>query len=183
MKQKTTPEQKPFDYNAKINSLTKAVIISINKDLNFVIKDMQKEIDFYKQRNNILHGKLGQREIELEKSLRKELSLLEESCSLIKARTETLKSNTRFINEIIFLKNRNILQRILNVQYKGNNEDNSDESIKYDYEEIEKLKEENKRLKSKYITSRLTLEAVLVFIVPDNCRKMVEETLNELNKK
>jgi len=51
------------------------------------------------------------------------------------------------------------------------------------YQEIEKLKEENKRLKEKYITSRLTLEAVLVFIVPDNCRKMVEETLNELNKK
>jgi hypothetical protein len=51
------------------------------------------------------------------------------------------------------------------------------------YEEIEKLKEENKRLKEKYIVGKLTLEAVLVFIVPDNCRKMVEETLNELNKK
>jgi hypothetical protein len=50
-------------------------------------------------------------------------------------------------------------------------------------EEIEKLKEDNKRLKEKYITSRLTLEAVLVFIVPDNCRKMVEETLIDLSKK
>jgi hypothetical protein len=49
--------------------------------------------------------------------------------------------------------------------------------------EIEKLKEENKRIKEKYIIARLTLEGVLVFIVPDHCRKMVVETLNELNKK
>jgi len=47
------------------------------------------------------------------------------------------------------------------------------------YEELEKLKEENKMLREKYLTCRLTLEAVLVFIVPDNCRKMVEEALNE----
>jgi hypothetical protein len=51
------------------------------------------------------------------------------------------------------------------------------------YEEIEKLKEENKLLKHDLLTCRLTLEAVLVFIVPDHCRKMVVETLNELNKK
>jgi len=49
--------------------------------------------------------------------------------------------------------------------------------------ELEKLKQENKRIKEKYITSRLTLEAVLVFIVPDKCRTMVEETLIELSKK
>lgn len=49
--------------------------------------------------------------------------------------------------------------------------------------EIKILKEENQRIKEKYITSRLTLEAVLVFIVPDNCRYMVEETLTELSKK
>lgn len=49
--------------------------------------------------------------------------------------------------------------------------------------EIEKLKEENKRIREKYITSRLTLEAVLVFIVPDNCRTMIEKTLVELSKK
>lgn len=51
------------------------------------------------------------------------------------------------------------------------------------YEEIKRLKEENKLLKDKLLTCRLTLEAVLVFIVPDNCRKMVEQVLNELNKK
>lgn len=50
------------------------------------------------------------------------------------------------------------------------------------YQEIQKLQEENKRLKHDLLTCRLTLEAVLVFIVPDNCRKMVEKTLNELNK-
>jgi hypothetical protein len=51
------------------------------------------------------------------------------------------------------------------------------------YEELEKLKEENRLLKQKLLTCRLTLEAVLVFIVPDNCRTMVEKTLNEINKK
>jgi len=51
------------------------------------------------------------------------------------------------------------------------------------YEELKKLQEENKMLKHNLLTCRLTLEAVLVFIVPDNCRKMVEETLNELNNK
>ena len=51
------------------------------------------------------------------------------------------------------------------------------------YEELQKLQEENKRLKHDLLTCRLTLEAVLVFIVPDNCRKMVEKVLNELNKK
>jgi hypothetical protein len=51
------------------------------------------------------------------------------------------------------------------------------------HEELEKLKDENKLLKDKLLTCRLTLEAVLVFIVPDNCRKMVEQVLNELNKK
>ena len=51
------------------------------------------------------------------------------------------------------------------------------------HKEIEYLKKQNEILKEKLLTSRLTLEAVLVFIVPDNCRKMVEETLNEINKK
>ncbi len=51
------------------------------------------------------------------------------------------------------------------------------------YEEIEKLKEENKRIKEKYIISRLTLEAVLLYVIPFNCTKMIQETLNELNKK
>jgi hypothetical protein len=51
------------------------------------------------------------------------------------------------------------------------------------YEELQKLQKENEKLKYDLLTCRLTLEAVLVFIVPDNCRKMVEETLNELSKK
>ena len=49
--------------------------------------------------------------------------------------------------------------------------------------DIEKLKLENKELKEKLLTSRLALETVLVFIVPDNCRKMVEKTLTEITTK
>ena len=51
-KQKSTPEQNPFDYNAKIMSLTKAKIVSINQNLNVVIEQMQKEIDLYKEKYN-----------------------------------------------------------------------------------------------------------------------------------
>jgi len=116
-KQKTTPEQKPFDYNAKIMSLTKAKIVSINNDLNIVIKEMQKEIDLLKKTNNRLYGTLGQTEIKLKTSLKEQLFLLEEKTKLITQTTQKIKSNTRFIKEIIFLNNRNIFQRIFNVQY------------------------------------------------------------------
>ena len=43
--------------------------------------------------------------------------------------------------------------------------------------EIEELKKQNQILKSKLHVTTITLETVLVFIVPDNCRKIVEETL------
>lgn len=39
---------------------------------------------------------------------------------LTKSSTETIKSNSRLIKEIIFLNNRNLFQRIFNIQYKGN---------------------------------------------------------------
>ena len=42
-------------------------------------------------------------------------------------------------------------------------------------------KDELKILEKKYVIAKTTLEAVLFFIVPDNCRKMVENTLKELN--
>jgi len=38
-------------------------------------------------------------------------------------------------------------------------------------------------LEEKYSIAKTSLEAVLFFIVPDNCRKMVEKTLKELNNK
>lgn len=110
-KQETTPEQKPFDYNAKINSLTKQKIVSINKDLNIVIKEMQKEIDLSKQTNNRLYGNLAQTEMKLYISLKEQIKLIQQN-------TETIKSNTKFIKERIFLNNRNLFQRIFNVQYK-----------------------------------------------------------------
>jgi hypothetical protein len=42
---------------------------------------------------------------------------------------------------------------------------------------------ELKALKEKYTIAKSTLEAVLFFIVPDDCRKMVYDALNELNDK
>lgn len=131
-KQETTPEQKPFDYNAKINSLTKQNIVSINKDLNIVIKEMQKEIDLYKQKHSLIEKEyisllnaesdLLDKTIlinnELNKSLKEQISLIKEKTKLIQQNTETIKSNTKFIKEKIFLNNRNLFQRIFNVQYK-----------------------------------------------------------------
>lgn len=141
-KQKTTPEQKPFDYNAKIMSLTKVKIVSINKYLydtigimqheNDILKERnkklskyideinskyQKEIDLFKETNNRLHGTLGQCEIELKKSLKEQLFLMQERIKLITQNTQNIESNTMFIKKIIFLNNRNIFQRIFNVQY------------------------------------------------------------------
>lgn len=130
-KQKTTLEQKPFDYNAKIMSLTKVKIVSINQHLNVVIKQMQKEIDMYKQKHSIsildyerllnIHTDLLSKAIkisnELNESKKEQLFLMQETTKLITQKTQTIKSNTRFIKEIIFLNNRNIFQRIFNVQY------------------------------------------------------------------
>jgi hypothetical protein len=44
-------------------------------------------------------------------------------------------------------------------------------------------KDELQLLKEKYSIAKTSLEAVLFFIVPDNCRTMVEKTLVELNNK
>jgi len=44
-------------------------------------------------------------------------------------------------------------------------------------------KDEMQILKEKYAIAKTSLEAVLVFIVPQNCRTMIEETLKELNNK
>jgi len=44
-------------------------------------------------------------------------------------------------------------------------------------------KDELQLLKEKYSIAKTSLEAVLFFIVPDNCRTMVENTLFELNNK
>jgi hypothetical protein len=44
-------------------------------------------------------------------------------------------------------------------------------------------KNELQVLEEKYVIAKTTLEAVLVFIVPDNCRTMVENALKELNNK
>jgi len=43
--------------------------------------------------------------------------------------------------------------------------------------------EELKILKDKYAIAKTTLEAVLWYIVPDNCRSMVYQALDELNDK
>jgi len=49
---------------------------------------------------------------------------------------------------------------------------------------IEKLKEkEYEILKQKYIIAVINLQAVLCYIVPDNCRIMVNKALDELNDK
>jgi len=44
-------------------------------------------------------------------------------------------------------------------------------------------KNEFQILEEKYVIAKTTLEAVLGYIVPDNCRTMVEKTLKELNNK
>lgn len=44
-------------------------------------------------------------------------------------------------------------------------------------------KTELQLLKEKYAIAKTTLEAVLFYIVPDDCRKMVYEALDELNDK
>jgi len=45
------------------------------------------------------------------------------------------------------------------------------------------LEEEIKLLKEKYAIAKTSLEAVLWYIVPDDCRTMVYKTLDELNDK
>jgi hypothetical protein len=42
------------------------------------------------------------------------------------------------------------------------------------------LKPDEKNIKENFIIAKTTLEAVLVYIVPDNCRKMVERALKEI---
>ena len=44
-------------------------------------------------------------------------------------------------------------------------------------------KQELQILKEKYAIAKTTLEAVLWYIVPDDCRKMVYNCLDELNDK
>jgi hypothetical protein len=44
-------------------------------------------------------------------------------------------------------------------------------------------KDELALLKEKYAIAKTTLEAVLWYIVPDNCREMINKTLDELNDK
>ena len=50
------------------------------------------------------------------------------------------------------------------------------------------MEEENKKdelqiLKEKYAIAKTTLEAVLWYIVPDDCRTMVSKAIDELNTK
>jgi hypothetical protein len=44
-------------------------------------------------------------------------------------------------------------------------------------------KDELQVLREKYAIAKTTLEAVLFYIVPDDCRKMIYEALDELNDK
>jgi len=44
-------------------------------------------------------------------------------------------------------------------------------------------KDELQILREKYAIAKTTLEAVLFYIVPDDCRKMVYQALDELNDK
>lgn len=50
-------------------------------------------------------------------------------------------------------------------------------------EKEETQKDELQKLKEKYAIAKTTLEAVLFYIVPDNCRTMVSKALDELNNK
>jgi hypothetical protein len=50
------------------------------------------------------------------------------------------------------------------------------------------MEEENKKdelqiIKEKYAIAKTTLEAVLWYIVPDDCRTMVSKAIDELNNK
>jgi hypothetical protein len=49
--------------------------------------------------------------------------------------------------------------------------------------ETENNKETEINYKEKYAIAKTTLEAVLFYIVPDDCRKMVYNALDELNDK
>ena len=49
--------------------------------------------------------------------------------------------------------------------------------------ESENEKDELQILKEKYAIAKTSLEAVLWYIVPDECRTMVYKALNELNDK
>ena len=49
--------------------------------------------------------------------------------------------------------------------------------------EQENQKDELQILKEKYAISKTSLEAVLWYIVPDDCREMVYKALDELNDK
>ena len=50
-------------------------------------------------------------------------------------------------------------------------------------EKQKELENELQILKEKYAIAKTTLEAVLFYIVPDDCRKLVYKTLDELNNK
>lgn len=50
-------------------------------------------------------------------------------------------------------------------------------------EEQENQKDELQILKEKYAIAKTSLEAVLWYIVPDDCREMVYRALDELNDK
>ena len=50
-------------------------------------------------------------------------------------------------------------------------------------EKKENLEDELLILKNKYAIAKTTLEAVLWYIVPDDCRAMVYNSLDELNDK
>jgi hypothetical protein len=50
-------------------------------------------------------------------------------------------------------------------------------------EKEEKLKVELQMFKEKYAIAKTSLEAVLFYIVPDDCRKLVYNALDELNNK
>jgi alpha-galactosidase len=50
-------------------------------------------------------------------------------------------------------------------------------------EKEEIKKDELQTLKEKYAIAKTSLEAVLWYIVPDDCRRMVYEALDELNDK
>ena len=113
MKQETKTKELPkaFNYNAKLMSLTKQKIIHTNNCLYETINTMQKDIDLLKQKNNELNSKLIETTNKLNKSLKQQIFYLDES-------TKYVKQNTILLKELFFLKNRNLFQRIFNVQYK-----------------------------------------------------------------
>ena len=50
-------------------------------------------------------------------------------------------------------------------------------------EKQQELENELQLLKEKYAIAKTSLEAVLFYIVPDDCRKLVYNALNELKSK